>query len=664
MTSAKDSGRANRLSDERLEAAIRRYAPMVLGVCQRVLGDRQEAEDAAQAVFLILAVHWAKHMDSDFLGAWLNRVAVRTALNARKARMRRLKRERKSAKGKAAMSSEGEERSSLSAVLAEELDRLPSQLRIPVLLHHMEGRTLAETARLVGCGESAVSMRITRGIERLRHRLSRRNAAVLALFAAGDLNDLFASVPGTQWMQSTSGIASEVAVGGLRARSASPTVLEMARESSMLGIGIPLKVLAVAAAIVLAVGAVWCVRASETQATPEPLGTPPEALASQKGKATLKPLGPLGESFRVEGLSATAFVTSIAFSPDGRLILAAGNDSVRILDARTGEERQRLMNDQGRKLDGHYVQFSPDGKSFLVAGHMWGGRFNHFSLWDTESSQQLWCAEVSPQLTGAAITPDGKRILTCHNLLVTPEGSSVSGGCVRAWDARNGRCTATYPVGQEHPGGFPAPTGPGIHCMALLPDGSALACGMSTGDVILASAGTGQEFRRLEGPNLLPLTVAVSPDGKTVAAGFGPVGAGAVSFADCEIRVWDVATGRVRHSVKGVNEVVNGLCFSADGRHLISGSGLWERFRSNEKVAVSYGPWGSRRQMAIRPAEPAVRLWDLESGSEQWHLSGANGIGAGLALSRDGKSLVSAAGSSILVWVFNDGLLARPGAAP
>src|SRR5262249_19258291 len=67
-------------------ALVRRYGAMVLGGCRRVLRHEQDAEDAFQAAFLVLARKGASLARRDLVGHWLYGVAHRTALVARAAR--------------------------------------------------------------------------------------------------------------------------------------------------------------------------------------------------------------------------------------------------------------------------------------------------------------------------------------------------------------------------------------------------------------------------------------------------------------------------------------------------------------------------------------------------------------------------------------------------
>src|ERR1051326_1327308 len=72
---------------------VKRHGAVVLGLCWRILRHHQDAEDAFQATFLVLARKAGMIRKSESIAGWLHSVAFRAANKLRAARARRLMRE-------------------------------------------------------------------------------------------------------------------------------------------------------------------------------------------------------------------------------------------------------------------------------------------------------------------------------------------------------------------------------------------------------------------------------------------------------------------------------------------------------------------------------------------------------------------------------------------
>jgi DNA-directed RNA polymerase specialized sigma24 family protein len=112
------------------------------------------------------------------LANWLYGVAFRVALVARTQAARRHQRERVMPEVPVRELAEATPRCDLGALLDEEVHRLPTQYRTPILLCYYQGKTNAEAAAALGCAENTVFSRIARARECLRKRLQRRGLAL------------------------------------------------------------------------------------------------------------------------------------------------------------------------------------------------------------------------------------------------------------------------------------------------------------------------------------------------------------------------------------------------------------------------------------------------------------------------------------------------------
>jgi RNA polymerase sigma factor (sigma-70 family) len=160
-------------------ALMHRHGPMVLGVCQSILQDTQDAEDVFQATFLVLVRKPRGIARPASVASWLHGVAYRLAMKARVGNARRRSCEKQAVTTMpAGEPHDGVIWRDLRRVLHEEVDRLPERFRLPFVLCHLEGKTNEEAAELLGWPKGTVLSSLSRARERLRARLTRRGLSL------------------------------------------------------------------------------------------------------------------------------------------------------------------------------------------------------------------------------------------------------------------------------------------------------------------------------------------------------------------------------------------------------------------------------------------------------------------------------------------------------
>ena len=142
---------------------IDRHGSMVMGVCRQILRDPHDADDAFQATFLVLVckARWIRVGES--LAPWLYGVAYRTAQRARAIASRYRSTAVEQLEEAMESSSDGNCHFDLRPLLYDELNRLPSKYREPIVLCHLEGKTHEEAARPLHWPVGTVSGRLSRG---------------------------------------------------------------------------------------------------------------------------------------------------------------------------------------------------------------------------------------------------------------------------------------------------------------------------------------------------------------------------------------------------------------------------------------------------------------------------------------------------------------------
>ncbi|MET9915027.1 hypothetical protein ABZZ74_51735 [Streptomyces sp. NPDC006476] len=321
----------------------------------------------------------------------------------------------------------------------------------------------------------------------------------------------------------------------------------------------------------------------------------------------------------------TSYVTSVAFSPDGRTVAAGSDDStVRLWDVATGELRATLTGHSDAVTS---VAFSPNGRTLAT-----GSDDKAVRLWDTATGKLHASLAVINYVTSIAFSPNGRTLVS---------GEATAGdddGGIQLWDVETGRLRNTLRLGI------------GVSSVAFSPDGRTLASAAYDSTVLLWDAATGRRRSVLTGTSSGPITF--SPDGDTLA----------VESDNGDIQLWDMAIGKPRTTLRdAMNE---SLAFSPDGRTLASASNdktvrLWNlradrRLRTTlpgtaEVESVAFSPRG--RTLASGSDDGKVRLWDVSTGRLRTTFTTHTDAVSSMAFSPNGRTLaIGGTDGKIRLW--------------
>lgn len=269
---------------------VRRHSDLVFGVCVRTLRDRQAAEDAFQATFLVLARSAGKIRRRTSLGSWLHGVACRISLRALAKRHRR--RETCSPMNTITTEPTLQDVGEIyeQQLLDAELRELPEKYREPLVLHYLQGLSNQQVADRLDVSVSCVEGRLKRGKKELRLRLTRRGIELGAALTAVHLTTAAAKAGALESLiTSTAHIAaSHTLTSSTAAAAPSEAASQLAaKEIAMLATTKTGIILTTAATAVIAMGVIAGLNSSQGIARAEnPPGGPGTTLETTIDLAT------------------------------------------------------------------------------------------------------------------------------------------------------------------------------------------------------------------------------------------------------------------------------------------------------------------------------------------------------------------------------------------
>jgi WD40 repeat protein len=306
------------------------------------------------------------------------------------------------------------------------------------------------------------------------------------------------------------------------------------------------------------------------------------------------------------------FVNSVAVTADGRRAVSASRDmTVKVWNLETGSLMTTLEGNLGG-VNG--VAVSADGKRAVSASG------KTLRVWDLDGNRVLHILEGhSGWINGVAITADG-------NLAVSASRDTT----LKTWDLKTGHVLRTL-EGHSHY----------VNGVAITPDGTLAVSAAEDDTLKVWDLDAGHELCTLRGHSHAVRAVALTADRKRAVSGSN----------DKTLKVWNLHSCSVLDTLNGQAEFSD-VALTADGGRAVSASGnsliVWDlapgwkqhdlKAHGSEVDVVAIAGNGTRAVSASK--DETLRVWDCTTGQELHTLEGRWGI-LSLAVTTDGKRAVS-----------------------
>jgi RNA polymerase sigma factor (sigma-70 family) len=605
-----------RHDDAAFQAIVQRHGPMVYRVCRRALQHPQDAEDAFQATFLLLAQKLGTLRRQGSLASWLHGVAHRVALKAQARAAVRRRHEQQAATPDALPPDDGTWRE-VRAALDRELSRLPDRWRLPLILCYLEGRTQDEAAGQLGWSKSTLRRRLRAARNALGRRLKGRGIAWSAGLSAVLVSDCLSSAAPAPWLLASTAAAGAGVAAGKTVAAAAPAGVAALTEGALKVM--PVTRLKIATAVVLVVALIGCGWAVVSVLTPKAGATNRVEKKAEEPDKPMSPSRALKGEYKFLSLSLSRDGRSLATvtrDPDNEPGDVGAKNAVRVWDVRSGSVRCTLAEDLVKER--YYTTYagvglSPDGKTVAApAGGQFDGELSLWLiLWDAETGKITQKLKHGTEVRALAFSPDGKTVASGTGC----GGAEADVETVKLWDVKTGKLLRSLKTRDLE-----------ADKIAFAPDGKLLAAvhdpvldhSQGSAEVTLWDAAEGKWSQALPESDGIEI-IAFAPDGKKL-----------LGAARTKLLVWDVVTHKtIRKSELKTTEERSALAFSPDGTALavadkhdvalydVKAAMRTKTLRGGEGLigTLSFSPDGNT--LAGGSSDRTIYLWDLDRGRER-----------------------------------------------